>query len=1328
MNNLPALHCMLNFKFSLIKPLVVLFFLSIISISAYSQTQTINYDIRLNQIGYYPNLEKKVFIDGTEPLTNFYVQSVDHTTNYFTGTVGTSRIADFSSFATAGTYVLFVPAVGYSAPFKINADVLKDLSSASMKGYYYKRASTVITAAQGGVYARAAGHPDTQVMIHSSAASVGRPVGTIVSSPKGWYDAGDYNCYVVNSNITTYTLLSAYEHFQSYYDTLKLNIPESGNGIPDILNEIKWNLDWMLTMQDPYDGGVYDKKTTAAFSDFVMPAEDQAQRYMVGKSKGSTYGFAAVMAVAYRIYLPHDPVYANKCLEASKKAYTTTATLGTGNNPSGITTGEYASQSDEKAWAGIELYISTKNESYYVPKYWTMCDFVPKWYEVNSVGLMSLVLHRKNLTAIGLADTTAIKNKLLGFASNTRSNAGYVSLFNSEWGGNSFALNAGMMDMCAYQLTKDRGYLNSAIFILDYVLGKNGTSYSFVTGFGSKTPMHPHDRISASDGVVEPVPGWLVGGGSNYVDVQDSYSTNEVAINWNAPLVFLTGAVQYANRSDKKAVLRVLDGVTSISSNQTPALSFGSAIINTESTEKQTITIKNSGTIPLLIKSITASSGFVLSALNPASPITPGSSSVFTITATPQNAGINTGKVTIETNDLDTPVFVLNLTVKGKFLNQPFLQVLKGTDVIPSNNAPSVLVGSALTGTAASPMTITLVNEGSVPLTINSITGTSGFQINTAASPATINADGSSTFTITATPANAGINEGVITIKTNDPSNLTYIINVSSMGLVPSLSVEAGNKTYTSNGDPYYFGRFAIGEQSYVVELKIRNTGKVRLILDKPVITGPYHQIGQFPAYLDAGEVGIFSFVFEPTLIGIQTGTISFASNAGTPFILNLSGTGKAPPALQMKVSQGTTVFNATSKNFEFPATLKGTTSAPVIFTITNIGTEVLSISDVQLFGGAFQLTQAFSTTSIAVGSSITFAVVFKPDNSYNSGTAMISASGISSFSISLSGYETLPPVPKIKILQNLTEYYNNSTGYVYPATALSTASAEVVFTIRNEGNAALTISDLTATGPFELAQAFTGGSIASGDSKTFSLVFKPVTTSITTGYVSITNNVTDSPFLLNVNGTVNTALSPIMKITQGATIYTSNGSVLGFPETIQGSTSNAEVITITNTGNAALSISDLTLTGPFELSQAFTATSIAASASKTFSVVFKPVSITTAAGNAIITSNVTGSPFILKFSGTGILAMGTVSLLASDAILISPNPTKHDIEVKINGTFSNVSVNVYNALGEHVLTKELGSVEYSSFPLSLSDVASGMYMLEIITDQGMSMKRIVKE
>jgi endoglucanase len=103
------------------------------------------------------------------------------------------------------------------------------------------------------------------VLIHASAATAALPAGTVVSSTKGWYDAGDYNCYVVNSDISMHNLLSAYEHFPAYYDTLSLNIPESNNAIPDLLNEAKWNLDWMLTMQDHNDGGVYHKKNKFKF-------------------------------------------------------------------------------------------------------------------------------------------------------------------------------------------------------------------------------------------------------------------------------------------------------------------------------------------------------------------------------------------------------------------------------------------------------------------------------------------------------------------------------------------------------------------------------------------------------------------------------------------------------------------------------------------------------------------------------------------------------------------------------------------------------------------------------------------------------------------------------------------------------------------------------------------------------------------------------------------------------------------------------------------------------------------------------------------------------
>ncbi len=94
---------------------------------------------------------------------------------------------------------------------------------------------------------------------------------------------------------------------------------------------------------------------------------------------------------------------------------------------------------------------------------------------------------------------------------------------------------------------------------MDYILGRNPTGYSFVTGFGEKTPLHPHHRISQSDTVAAPVPGMLVGGPhawqqdkchyksneptKSYSDSWCSYSTNEIAINWNAPLVYVLGAL-----------------------------------------------------------------------------------------------------------------------------------------------------------------------------------------------------------------------------------------------------------------------------------------------------------------------------------------------------------------------------------------------------------------------------------------------------------------------------------------------------------------------------------------------------------------------------------------------------------------------------------------------------------------------------------------------------------------------------------------------------------------------------------------------------------------
>lgn len=134
-------------------------------------------------------------------------------------------------------------------------------------------------------------------MVHPTAASTKRPAGTIISSPKGWYDAGDYNKYIVNSGFTLGLILQSYQLHQDRFNALNLQIPESDNNIPDILDEMMYNLEWMLTMQDPTDGGVYHKLTTPNFEGFVMPEDCKQQRYVVQKTTTTALDFAATQRI-----------------------------------------------------------------------------------------------------------------------------------------------------------------------------------------------------------------------------------------------------------------------------------------------------------------------------------------------------------------------------------------------------------------------------------------------------------------------------------------------------------------------------------------------------------------------------------------------------------------------------------------------------------------------------------------------------------------------------------------------------------------------------------------------------------------------------------------------------------------------------------------------------------------------------------------------------------------------------------------------------------------------------------------------------------------------
>ena len=387
---------------------------------------------------------------------------------------------------------------------------------------------------------------------------------------------------MVNSGITTGTLLWTYEIYGPKLKAIRLNIPESGNGTPDILNEARWNLEWMLKMQDE-DGGVWHKQTSEHFSGFVMPEDDQMPSDVIGtgqqpfKSTCATADLAAVAAVAARVYAPFDKKFAAQNLEAARKAWLWTEKYPNVpfKNPPGISTGEYGDDScgDERLWAAAELWRTTRDKIYneyfvaHYPDYRSTLDTpAPEgWKDVAAMGLWTYALGE-----VKGSDGALIKeirrrtvHAAEAIAETTRKNPYRVSLHSKDyvWGSNGVAASYGVELLIANVFAPEPALSESALDNLHYLLGRNAFSLSWVTQVGENPYRHPHHRPSGADKNAEPWPGLLSGGPNAgrqdqvlkglpadtppakvYADDQGSYASNEIAINWQASLVFLVAA------------------------------------------------------------------------------------------------------------------------------------------------------------------------------------------------------------------------------------------------------------------------------------------------------------------------------------------------------------------------------------------------------------------------------------------------------------------------------------------------------------------------------------------------------------------------------------------------------------------------------------------------------------------------------------------------------------------------------------------------------------------------------------------------------------------
>ncbi len=554
-------------------------------------------DLSLNQVGFVPAAPKMAVVPASAG-TEFWLVDVESRTEVLRGPLTSPqtwevsgeavRVADFSEFRKPGRYQLRVSAGADSAAFLIGEGVYDELLQASIKAFYFNRASTALEERHAGPFHRPAGHPDTVVYIHPDAASKQRPAHSVVSSPKGWYDAGDYNKYVVNSAITLYTLGKALQDHPAPFEAMDLNIPESKNVLPDLLDEILWNLDWFETMQDPFDGGVYHKLTTLRFSDARMPHQLYQPRFMMPKSTAATLDYAAVMAFASRVIKPfenHFPGRAEGYLQKAERAWQWAQRHERQPyvQPQGVNTGLYAritdSFADERLWAATELYLATGRREYVKAIQLPGDVKEPDWGEVTALALYSLA--DRNAVAVGKPSVKLQRaaEQLLLDAADTmvvqhRHSAYRVPMVQDDfvWGSNAVAMNKAMLLLQAEKMKPGGEYAAAAQALLDYVLGRNPTRYSYVTGWGVRSPRYPHHRVSEADAVADPVPGFLVGGpqagwqdmckypsrqpAASWLDSWCSFSTNEVAINWNAPLVYTLAALRVYPVSENSGATR----------------------------------------------------------------------------------------------------------------------------------------------------------------------------------------------------------------------------------------------------------------------------------------------------------------------------------------------------------------------------------------------------------------------------------------------------------------------------------------------------------------------------------------------------------------------------------------------------------------------------------------------------------------------------------------------------------------------------------------------------------------------------------------------------
>lgn len=615
-------------------------------------------EVLTNQVGYFTGRAKKAtLLSDSKKGVDFDILDSDGKTVYS----GTSEplghdddsdddvhIIDFTDFDEAGTYTIETEDGAESREFTIgNASIYSDLLYDSLNYFYQNRSgieieSRFITSGDASALARAAGHVSDQAEIEQTWGYSGSS-GTI-DVTGGWYDAGDHGKYVVNGGFSLWLMQNQYEiakkyGFEDVYADGTMNIPENNNSYPDLLDEARWEMEWMFKMivaDGDYAGMLYhkahDEKWTALG---IAPADDEMKRIVKPPTTAATLNFAACAAQTSRLWEGIDDKFSQQCIEAAETAYQAAKKHPDMYAPldESVGGGAYGDDdvTDEFYWAACELYITTGDDSYHDDMedsdfYLELPTELGGGESVDTVGSFdwgnTAALGTMSISISDTDDSDMAKDSIISASDHyidIESSQGYGQPYGPStlsyndkdkgylWGSNSFVTDNSIVMAYGYLLSQDTKYLDGVISGFDYILGRNPMDYSYVTGYGTHSVTYPHHRYWANQinesfplapsGVMSGGPNsgmqdpWVQGSGWKkgeiapakcYLDNIEAWSVNECTINWNTSLAWLTAFTAQANGGIEPDEVTLADEITNNSETES------------DSDETETITKKSS--------------------------------------------------------------------------------------------------------------------------------------------------------------------------------------------------------------------------------------------------------------------------------------------------------------------------------------------------------------------------------------------------------------------------------------------------------------------------------------------------------------------------------------------------------------------------------------------------------------------------------------------------------------------------------------------------------------------------------------------------------------